>query len=359
MQRSERYKTTNSERGAYRTCPHRWRMQYVQRLSPPRRWNAMELGTAVHVGVAAAWEGRQPEGALSEHLAAWESEARQQGVDCAPMHEAAPVAAWAMRRLIDGAAEEMGRHRVIAVEVPFEATLTGRYLDAGVIDVVTWDPDAREIVIWDHKTTSGDVLAVEHKLQVDTQSAGYIHAARQALRPGAPLRLQAAKVGVPSRGRLEVSAFRWDIVRTKIPSTPKVNQNGTVSTAAIDTTADVYAAALEAQDRTKLKPETEEKQQEILARLRARGDSWYAKVDHYVSEEQIRRWRRDTLEQMKLMRRAEQDARRAYRNPLACTLPGTPSCAFREPCIVPDVLEHSEGLYEVRTKRHPEMPDTP
>lgn len=377
---------TNSEIALFRACPQRWWFQYGELLSPPpRAATPASWGTLGHEGMRAAWgeaarlkAARQPVsvercaevgrlGILSKEVELV-SEALENGqVDqIEQIHEQADEVKRGIDVTVLGMRDALERHVLIGTEIPFAVPFPVDGVQyGGQIDLVTWDPDAQRIVVWDHKFTSS-VDAYEGRLQLDTQSSGYIYAVRELQRAGVFHEVPGGTVG----------AFVWSLSRRKVPSVPHVNKltkkdatvlglmgafaeqeaSGTplgyVSSAACDTLPAIYEQALEEQESVRLIPRTDA-QVERLREIERGIGKWYKQEEHHIGDQQIDRWLAEAVVSVKQMLAAEKDPSLRIRHPGHCSTPQSYRCDYDMICLVdePEV----RALYQVRTKQHAEI----
>jgi hypothetical protein len=226
-------------------------------------------------------------------------------------------AAWCIEESLRRCEAELLTHKALAIEADFELRM-GALLYGGTIDLVTQSPDG-EIIVWDHKTTRFAHEVWDHRLQLDTQFVGYSHATERGVVPGVP----------PG-----AVTFRWSVVRSKPPSTPHLNKDGSFSVAAIETTPEIYADALADQEMRGIP--VSDKQRLLLQKLRGAGDRWYTRVDTHVTAEQHRRWLEELKVTAKRMRSAIKRPEERTRTPEACSSPSSGRCSYRDVCIQPE-----------------------
>jgi hypothetical protein len=128
---------------------------------------------------------------------------------------------------------------------------------------------------------------------------------------------------------------------------------GEVSAAAIDTTFEVYQAALEAQVRGRFQDITD-KQNARLTELSARPDTYLAQLEFYRGPEELERWRREMWVESRLMRLSETDPSMRTRNPAACSLPQSPRCVYAGLCQDP-TNPVARAEFRVAESRHEEV----
>ena len=391
---------TTSEAGTFRDCRRKWQLAYEQGLRPNITAKPFAFGHASHAGLEAAYRtiGTVPASELTQTAAAaaaaatwaslanWVAETEAAGGpdwDAVTFYqearEVADVALWGVQFYLEqygggaGRPGDLGRLVPIAIEAPFSVPLIdsrGRPVQhlrfAGVWDLVAYDPDCGDVVIYDHKTTASDTSGLDIKADLDPQMAGYLYALRHELatnperflaviRPqlGHHPRAQEAMDAITATGAAApvIGRVCYNVIRKRKPAVPKVNQDGTVSVAAIDTLASWYQQALDTQALTG-KP-VNAKQADLLARLEGKGPAAYvSRREFWRTTDDVERWRVAAFAQATDMRAAGRDPRMAYRNPGHCGHAWSMSCAYRSICVdeSPEAMAH----YTVRA-RHTEV----
>lgn len=382
---------TNSEITSFRTCPNRWGFRYVDLLTTGTRATAASWGTLGHEGIRWAWRKAaelkekgllrsQPNGislddcilaaergvqAKAEELLAQIIDGDEDTEDqiCAQCEEVQDGIGGTVR----GMWEAMQTHRLLGTEIDFKVPIPDTDGDeyAGQIDLVTYDPDNQRIVVWDHKFTAS-VDAYEGRLQLDTQSAGYVWAVEELQKLGFFKGYNDEPVGT----------FIWSLSRRKVPSTPRINKlskkaakemnmmalydqqeaagepMGYVSHAACDTLPHVYLGALVEQEAVRFLPRTPE-QLERLVQIEHEMHRWYKQEEHIIAGDQISRWGRELLVTLEQMKAAAKNRELRIRNPGACAYSGSFKCDYDQVCLM-DAPE-TRALYQVRTKKHAEI----
>lgn len=396
---------TNSELGTFRNCSQLHGFIYPDLLRPKLEAPYFAEGHAYHAGAEAAilrafdpdvvadpLEHRQAEAITAGRNAAAESwrayHKRLREVEISDEHRAGlleragemtTVIGAMVERYVRGVPSDFERLIPLATEYRFEIPipdasggLRSRVRLRGVIDAIWWDPDQADLVIDDHKTTASGADTITRNLGADPQLCGYLVAVRHLLRRRlgelinvgtlrargisesalADLLQRAAGGGVAIRtGRI-----RYNVLRKKIPTEPKVLKSGLVSSAkTIDTTAEVYGAALVGQGLHGT-PATEA-QLALLETLREKPDRWFSQIETWRTPEEIERWRVEAVVDARRIRALERDPGTRTRNLWYCTGPGG-SCAHRPICDVardaatapPEILD----LFRIADSKHEE-----
>jgi len=305
--------------------------------------------------------------------------------------------------------EDFRRYKIVAVEQPFHVPLvnaaghrTSLITASGVWDGVKYDPDVGDFLLDEHKSTSGDAHAAEKKLDMDPQTTGYIYALAEALRRIGPKRsgmpphealawalrnLASGERPLGHRGPMpRVGRVLYNVVRKQGPKEPTVNKDGTVSTAACDTTPAIYRAALgeqftrlattggepeflvKARAAFSAKPTTANAERvtknaarwdELQRRQITRADSlpsserYVMRHEVFHGSDLVERWRRETFADAALLRRAAAGTHPITRNPEHCNPQGSFSCAYRSLCI--DDTPEGRAEFDVRGSVHAEV----
>lgn len=374
---------TNSEQQTFRDCRYKWLLSYERGLRPKVTIRAFAFGRAAHAGLEAGYRcvgtvprdqlfatavaaaDRAVTASLSEWIASVEEHAAAD-FDIARFYEEAREVADTVRWIVGfwfrQYAADLARLVPIAIEAPFNVPMLdarGRVVpqlrQAGVWDLVAYDPDHGDVVLFDHKTTSSETTGLDIKAELDPQMAGYLYALAQELRHNParfvpvieaqlehnPAAAEALSVITDPARRPVIGRIGYNVLRKKRPSQPKINKDGTVSVAAIDTLAEIYEAALAAQVAHWKPVKTE--QAELLERLEAKGPAAYvSRREFWRTREEVERWRAGVVAQAGDMRAAMRDAKAAYRNPGHCSHAWSMPCAYRSICLdeSPELMAH-------------------
>ncbi len=334
----------------------------------------------------------------AKHIKTIEETSFEEHVDkdalCSETEESAKVASWSVGHYFQQARGDLSMVPLLIegsfqAQIPTAAGVGGLLASAGKMDLLLWDRELGRIVVQDHKGIGSDVHGIEKRLELDTQLVGYVCGAKALLKalrtPGdidkALQTTQAAKlVAAKDWGNLmgaTVGSIAYNVVRRKMPNRPHLNllkksqclipeqfallreqeadgnPRGEVSVAAIDTLPEIYQQALEAQIMDRSLPATD-KQQALLAKLRASGDTYFTQIEYFKGADAIERWRQELWVEAKRMRQAERDPAQRTRNPLACTLPSSPRCPYATVCLTPNDPAAQRG-YRVAKSKHEEL----
>ena len=395
---------SNSEVGVFRSCRARWGFEYHGMLRPRVPARVMTWGNAIHAGVeggylaAFAWPYRPgadvaKEAAaaavdvyhgdyvarLDEMVDAGHVQPEQADELWSDSNKMLRVAKWACGHYFDATADDMDRLVPLGFEVPFRVPVYNAAGRAsflwltGKIDGLWWDPETQQVVVDDLKTTDELHGTTEKRIAMDPQLSGYMHAARHMLRAGTIGPLDGTQL--PPTAADRIGSCRYNVIRRSMPRAPSVNKvrkndglhtvtqqladrekatgesHGLVSTAAIDTTADVYDRAL--LDQVDRGLQVTDKQRALLERLRQQGDRYFARFAFWRTAEDLARWRDELWTEARLMRSAERSAALRTRNPGQCTQANSLPCAYRPVCM--DDTDETRALYRVAGSRHEEV----
>jgi hypothetical protein len=405
---------TNSELGTFRTCRARHGFEYIDLLRPRLPASVLTWGNCIHAGLEAGylgayvegWDGRTDSTRVERALQAGDQgvrdyyakyleqldelvrdghldheRAQERFEDAAKLLD---VALWAVGHFFEATRSDLEGPLVpLGFEVPIRVPMynragrpTGKHVYAGKVDAVWWDPEARAVLIDDHKTVSELVGTTERRIALDPQMSGYMHGVLHMVKTGELEPMDGSKL--PAGAHERVGSCRYNVIRRSRPKQPKINKvrkndgmhmqtadlmqlelstgqpQGLVSTAAIDTTAEVYEEALVEQTGVRDLPTTD-KQRELLAKLKGQGDRYFARFEFWRNAEERERWRREVLAEARLMRWAERDPEMRTRNAGACSGAATMPCTYRAVCL--DDQPETRALYRVATTKHEEVGD--
>ncbi len=218
----------------------------------------------------------------------------------------------------------------------------------GVRDALFYDPVYNALELHEHKTVSNLPEDIGKRAEMDPQTSGYMYALVEDRNAG---RLKFPD-GTPVPANAVLGRIAYNAIRKKVPATPKVNKDGTVSVAAIDTTGELYMAALNEQQHERKIPVTD-KQLEKLRELTARGQTYFGRVEYQKTRAEIERWRSDTLVDASRIRGANTNPALRTRNPGNCNMAWSMKCEYRQPCL--DDTPESRAMFRVLEDAHPEI----
>jgi hypothetical protein len=382
--------------------------EYVQGLKPRVTPKPLLEGSVAHAGWGAGYEvlqaiplseaRRDPDGALGLMLevaweaaqASYETFMREKLVDVradalADLAEEAQktleLERWMVRHFFEATKDDIGRLVILAVEHPFTIPIPNRIgrrghlqLTSLGIDMLAFDTATGLTAVHEHKTMSANVDNIDRRLEMDPQTTGYIHGVRFLTGPyagGHPDSLlpaydkAAALHGLNAADFMRTGLVAYNVQRKKIPSAPKVNKDGTVSVAAIDTLPDIYLNAVGEQvdfatwsagkkDRVKAAASwatMREKQDRIIEDLTSKGDTFFLRREYHRTDAEIERWREECWIDAARIREAKRDPRKRTRNPGHCTMPWSLKCRFHDLCLDPDNEEIRSREFTTRDER--------
>lgn len=390
---------THSELNTLWSCPWKHRLRYELQLDPPGFDDSgpLRTGSLVHQALAAVYstiqrvQGMSGTASIDQlHTVAHatldlarganEAAALFEGQFADEVRAAFDEDIATARTCIDLFVEHIAprnaeRYDVLGVEMPFRVPLLttagrrwGDQLE-GVMDLVLRDRALGTVVLAEHKTTVGEAHAYETRLQHDAQAPLYTYALRHLF-------------GDLARGEVVLN-----VIRKTAPREPSINQDGTVSIAAVDTTRSIYERALAAQGEpewlTKARalprsmPEptgaavqiahsknlaaiekNESRWRALRAKQLSRAESlggierFVAQHEFRVSNEQVQRAAFDAWQAARLIRLFRRGELTPWRVGSACRTFSS-LCAYHEPCTE-GVIEPGELLVK-REHRHREV----
>lgn len=410
MAKREPTHVSYSELDTARGCLAKWGFRYAEGLRPVVEPDILIRGRCAHRGFEAGygqWHTNDPKAiiatargaaavAFKEHIEARDlsnlpEEQARAIVD--RDEETFALDRWVVEHHFESCFEAGDlEHQVpVLIEHRFEVPILNRagraaglYL-RGDLDLVMWDRRYHALVLDEHKTTGQGVDSIDRRLEMDPQTAGYVFALRQLLRSGV-LAPGLWKAGVEASDP-PTGLIRYNVSRRKVPSTPGVNKDGTVSTAACDTTPDLFAAALAEQDERFQRGEAPDwlfkarrvvldrqeagesvtqamhdrlekaearwselkaKQGELFARLDTQADPFWQRYEYHRTDEEIERWREEAWIDTHRIRRALRDPKLRTRNTGECRFRG---CEYYDVCLRPDDGTIREAQFTSREQR--------
>lgn len=347
---------TDSELQTWRSCAQKHHFQYRERMRPLVEAKALAVGSIFHAGMASGlragwsdgWRSRSNAQRLKDEVDAsvasiddlvmkWASKivAHSVGLDFEKLSDevdqTAAMVKWMLGHYFDRTKGDLASLVLIEVETSFNVDLHDRIgrvsphlRYAGVRDAAFFDPDYNQIVLAEHKTSGGNPQDIEKRVEMDTQTAGYLYALKQqrpTMRTVDGHELKDAFLG----------RVMYNVMRKALPRPPNINKDGSVSVAACTTTPELYGAALAAQEATG-RPMTP-KQKDFLTTLAAQGDPFFARVEYHRTPVEMERWRSDTFVDAARIRGASRDPAQRTRNTGHCNMPWSLPCPYRQVCI--------------------------
>jgi hypothetical protein len=369
---------SHSELSAWRSCHALWGFRYAERLVPVADDGSKLRGRFFHAGLDAAYRALQADALASpasvatlDELVAAAHDGLERAYDDALAEAAGKVSEAVLDELRAQAREgrELDRFMVayalrrtvpldrseglipLLVEDRFDVPLpdaigraVGHLRFVGIIDLVWWAPRSRSLIVDEHKTSVRDPSEIARRAELDPQTSGYLYALRHRLDRGElDDALMRASGGLVDGSQVGLGLVRFNCSRRKLPSVPQTNKDGTVSTAQIDTLPELYEAALAAQAAPEWAGKNPErfqalieKQQRVLAGLRARPETYFKRVEHWQSFAQMKLWRDEMFVDAARIRAARRQPHLRTRNTEHCTAPGARGCRFASICLNPE-----------------------
>jgi hypothetical protein len=378
---------TNSELQTLRDCPQKHDFRYRQRLRAFVEGRALAVGSITHggmsAGINAGWGPDAMTRTIDERLALakaaavalidakfleWAARVMQHGgaVDFAKLEgdavDGAAMVKWMLENYFDSNTVDLQELRLVEAEVPFEVVVRdklGRKTQlryAGVRDAVFYDPRYNQLVLHEHKSVSDNPMDIAKRAEMDPQTCGYIYSLlEQHKRSVDAFRFTYVGddgVRVPVPQDATVGRVAYNALKKKRPSTPKVNQDGSVSVAAIDTIPELYEAAL-VEQRDKRGKGITDKQWAKLEELKGRTASFFYRYEFHRTHDEIDRWRSDTFVDASRVRGAARDPALRTRNPGNCCMAWSMPCEYRAVCI--DDSPAIRAQYRVAAEAHTEI----
>jgi hypothetical protein len=386
---------TNSEGECYDECPAKHGYAYHERLRPLVAAKPLTRGTLYHAGVAAGWHAvwtadswclplvervelaRTAASVVIERLSA-EASVELSRVEAPPerfdeLDAVSRIAIWGAQRYFQERQNDLDGSRFLpmAIEQPFSIRLPNAKGNStmiqyeGVIDLVLYDREANMLRIEDHKMPEDGPSALEKKLDLNTQTTGYLVALMELQKlPMDAFWSFAWNSGVtnlvPSRGEFcaliegaQTGLVAFDVMRGKIPTQPRINQKGDVSVAECSTLPEIYEQSLLDQVMTH-GIEISLKQRERLERIRNKA-SWFAQLEFPRSTDEIERWRAEIEIKARMIRESGRNPALRVRRPVHCSSPSSYVCAYKAVCIDPMSEAVRRNTYRIATDSHEEV----
>jgi hypothetical protein len=382
---------TNSESECYDECPAKHGYAYHELLRPIAIAKPLQRGTLYHAGVAAGWRAawaadfwhlplvervelaRTAASEAIERLSA-EASAELSRAEALPkrfdeLEDVTRIATWGAKRYFQERQGDLDpvRYLPLAVEQAFSVRLPNAaghptiVQFEGVIDLVLYDREMDMIRIEDHKMPEDGPSALEKKIDLNTQTTGYLAVVRELQKlPTHPFwacAAQCAALGDPQiLGRIpnaQTGLVAFNVMTGKLPREPKINQKGDVSVAECSTLPEIYERALldQAMDRgIEISPKQRERLEKIRAKVR-----WFEQMEFPRSDEEIQRWLAETLVKARLIRESGRNPELRVRRPVHCSSASSYVCAYKAVCIDPTSDAVRRVSYRVATDSHEEV----
>lgn len=369
---------TTSEIQTFRDCPQKHDFAYRERLRPLVTGKALAIGDIFHRGMSAGlfagWkgvDGLTVDQRLAREIAAstadvdkrvfeWVQEVVEHDKNAdyialqAFADDAGGMIKFMLTNYFELAKRDLENLVLVEAERPFAVRLRDsigrktRVEFRGVRDAVFYDPTYNAIELHEHKTVSNLPDDIGKRAEMDPQTSGYVYALMEEREIGKLKFLDGTLVPLDAvLGRVAYNA-----VRKKKPSIPKVNKDGSVSVAAIDTTHEIYMAALDEQQKVRKIP-VSDKQLELMRGLSARVNPYYGRHEYYKTRAEIERWRSDTMVDAGRIRAANTTPAMRTRNPGHCNMAWSLPCSYRSVCL--DDTPETRASYRVLDTAHPEV----
>lgn len=372
---------TASEMQTARDCLQKHHFKYREKLRTKVDAPALAIGSIFHrgmsAGLRAGWldvaglsvdqrVAKQTDAATSgidDLVNKWMAKRIEHGRDldferlATEAEETAAMVKWMLGHYFHVTRGDLERLILVETETPFSVPLRdvrGRpvkhLISQGVRDAVFYDPTYNALDLHEHKTVGQNPRDIDRRAEMDPQTTTYINSLIEDLAAG---RLKLATTGEPVPRDAVVGRLSYNACKKKVPSTPKINQDGTVSVAAIDTLATMYVAALDEQANVRKIPVTE-KQYAKAKELADKGDTFFARVEYQRTPAEIERWRREAFMDASRIREANRNPDARTRNPGHCSMAWSMKCEYRQLCLDPESVE-LRGQFRVVDDIHTEV----
>lgn len=262
----------------FERCPRRYYWEYVKGLCPIEESRPLRIGRAVHELLAKHYSGKSVS-TSSQAL-------RPFGLANSDQQLVRYMSSLYFEQWSDEP-DEWDRDEIVQVESSFEVPLSngsdreGDVRLVGRIDLVVNNPEPDEegVVVVDHKTTSKGLESIDEELVGSTQLLLYSHALRE--------------------GGLNPTRGLYNVIRTKVPTTPRVNRDGTLHRSYVVTTPDLYRRAM---DKTGCvgRPWSDH-----LTKLERYGNPFLRRIDFPIRSEMIDQVVEASLKVAQQIRRCE------------------------------------------------------
>ena len=378
---------TNSELGTFRECPMKHHFRYREKLRPKVEGRALAIGSVFHHGMSAGIvagyhpqfaRGKTNEERLAAQIAAAQSDVAAElmdwagrttahgvGVDFAALEEDAADGAemlkWALASYFTSTVLDLDELRLVETEAAFKINVRdrlgrrGRVEFQGVRDAVFYAPKYNAVILHEHKTVSSAPSDIEKRAELDPQTNGYTYALKEEHAAGKlwyyDLDDPTTDQPKPVPANASLGSVAYNAIKKKKPSTPKLNKDGTVSAAQIDTLGSIYRAALE--DQVRRGHPVTDKQLVLLGNLEQRTGAYFHRHEFVRNQSDLDRWRSDTVIDAGRIRAADRDPAMRTRNPGNCTMPWSMKCEYRGVCI--DDTPELRAQFRKLEDAHPEL----
>lgn len=219
-------KISYSQIKTWKRCRQKWYYGYVRNLLPKGRIYKIELGKYGHALLEAYYKGEDLKEASQVY---WDEQTKDMFEEEMVEFEDTRFQAEVLSERYINHYEDIDRHmEILSAEGKFSTPINGGVHLRGIIDLVMQD-DTGELWLVDHKFTSIDLIKYEDGLVLDEQANYYLWALAEMLGEDKP-----------------VAGIMFNLVKSKLPSVPKLLKSGGLSKAqSIDTDTATYLKAIE------------------------------------------------------------------------------------------------------------------
>jgi catechol 2,3-dioxygenase-like lactoylglutathione lyase family enzyme len=375
---------TTSEIQCFRDCARKHHFRYRERLRPRYTGKALAIGHIFHagmsVGLRAGWVG--VDGLTTDQRLTRQLTASATGIEDKVMgwigtvvehdryadydhllafaDDAGAMLKFMLANYFQQTRRDLENLILVETEQPFAVRLRdaigrrGQVEFQGVRDAAFYDPTYNTLELHEHKSVSSLPQDIGKRAEMDPQTTGYVASLLEARAAAGSLRFLD---GTPLPKDVIIGRVAYNAVRKKRPTEPKVNKDGKVSVAAIDTLPAMYEEALNLQAAPVEQggrgiPVTPA-QGDKLREVRERGNTYFARVEYPLNRDDLERWRNDTFIDAGRIRAADRDPRQRTRNPGHCNMPWSLPCEYRSVCL--DDTPETRALFQVLDDAHPEV----
>ena len=378
---TDRRLITNSMRRTFTNCRRQYLFRYNERLQPIVGAPPLKFGSLIHDCLEDFHSNKNV--FFDRVINTWESDYKKEvaslqdpgdpygaDVDYDKIEAMHKLAAGMMMGYIKKHGDDLNNWKILAVEKPFRFPLytfsdgvrgrrSGKWDMGGKLDLMFADKDGSWLM--EHKTTvETDKDNYESGLMLDTQPRGYVWAARQiieqegwpplrgilynVLRKKLPMDPKHLKCkSCKGSGEPTKTAQKKDPNLTECPTCVGTGIIGVSQAQNTDTTVEKYAAAIKQYPHLDVND-----YEDTLQKLTARGDRFYWRFWHHISESDVSEWERETYQVTRDIDTAES----FYRNISVCNINGR-KCPFRRICL--EDSEMGRRNFTVRDDEHPEL----
>lgn len=252
------FKVSHSKVKSWRRCHYQYHLKYVEKLRRRVKSRSLTLGSLVHDALEAKLTGGNAKKIFDDAEKQLSKVFIEELVEL-DLQDAVPTA----RKIVDGYAKYWKGDglKYRAAEHEFEVEIDDGILLVGFVDAIVEDGTLdRDGGIWILERKTCKKIPDDRTRETDIQSVIYWWAVPRARDP------KTGKRWTIPRGII------WDYVRNKLPTEPEVLKRGGLSQRNMDTTPEVYLAAIK---KHRLNADD---YREMLASLEGKEDNFYRRI---------------------------------------------------------------------------------